>query len=151
MAPRKKRVSDAFNPIDVHVGKRVRMLRNLIGMSQTELGDALGISFQQLQKCEKGANRIGSSRLFAIGQELEVPVSFFFDEMPEDIAGRRNTSAGPTELDILNAEGAEDVARTYYAIEDEAVRKALFRMVKAMARSGKGRGESADIARRMTG
>jgi transcriptional regulator with XRE-family HTH domain len=70
------------NPIDVHVGKRLRLRRTLLGMSQERLGESLGLTFQQVQKYERGANRIGSSRLFELGQILDVPVSFFFDDMP---------------------------------------------------------------------
>src|ERR1700675_5060684 len=69
------------NPIDVHVGSRVRLRRNLLGMSQEKLGDAIGLTFQQVQKYERGANRVGSSRLFDLARVLDVPVSYFFDEM----------------------------------------------------------------------
>ena len=88
MKPRKKRESTAFDPIDIHVGRRVRIRRKLLGMSQTVLGDLIGLTFQQVQKYERGANRIGASRLFELSQVLDVPVSFFFDDMPEEIAGR---------------------------------------------------------------
>jgi transcriptional regulator with XRE-family HTH domain len=71
-----------LNPIDKHVGSRVRMRRMMLGMSQTKLGDALGITFQQLQKNEKGTNRIGASRLQQISHTLQVPVSFFFEGSP---------------------------------------------------------------------
>src|ERR1700689_2631942 len=70
------------NPIDKHVGSRVRMRRMMLGMSQEKLGDALGLTFQQVQKYEKGTNRIGSSRLQQIANILQVPVSFFFDGGP---------------------------------------------------------------------
>ena len=72
----------ALNPIDKHVGSRVRMRRLMLDMSQTQLGDALGITFQQIQKYEKGANRISASRLQHISQILQVPVPFFFDGAP---------------------------------------------------------------------
>jgi len=74
-------------PVDIHVGSRVRLRRILMGMSQDKLGKALGITFQQVQKNERGTNRIGSSRLYELSQILDVPVSFFFDDMPEDVAG----------------------------------------------------------------
>ena len=70
------------NPIDVHVGSRVRLRRNMLGMSQEKLGEALGITFQQIQKYEKGANRVGASRLQAIATVMNVPVSFFFEDAP---------------------------------------------------------------------
>src|SRR6188508_1301113 len=69
------------NPIDVHVGSRVRLRRTLLGMSQEKLGEAIGLTFQQVQKYERGANRIGASRLFDLSRVLDVPVSFFFDDM----------------------------------------------------------------------
>ena len=71
------------NPVDVHVGKRVRLRRTLLGMSQTKLGDALKLTFQQVQKYENGSNRIGASRLYQVSQILGVPVSYFFDEMDQ--------------------------------------------------------------------
>ncbi len=74
------------NPVDVHVGARVRLRRTLLGMSQEKLGDAIGLTFQQVQKYERGANRIGSSRLFDLSRVLDVPIEFFFDEMPGDVA-----------------------------------------------------------------
>ena len=74
------------NPVDVHVGGRVRQRRLLLGMSKTNLGDALGLTFQQVQKYERGANRIGSSRLFELSQILDVPVEFFFEDMPAAVA-----------------------------------------------------------------
>ena len=79
------------DPIDVYVGGRVRMRRTLLGMSQGRLGDGLGLTFQQVQKYERGANRIGSSRLYRLSRLLDVPVSFFFDELPEDLV----LGAGP--------------------------------------------------------
>src|ERR1700748_3815102 len=74
------------NPVDVHVGSRVRLRRTLLGMSQEKLGEAIGLTFQQVQKYERGANRIGASRLFDLSRVLDVPVSFFFDEMSENAA-----------------------------------------------------------------
>ena len=79
---RRRRKSDKPNPIDIHVGTRVRLRRTLLGMSQEKLGDALGLTFQQVQKYERGANRIGASRLYDLSRVLDVPVSFFFDGTP---------------------------------------------------------------------
>jgi len=73
-------------PVDVHVGARVRLRRTLLGMSQEKLGEAVGLTFQQIQKYERGTNRIGASRLHQFAQVLDVPVSFFFDDMPIEIA-----------------------------------------------------------------
>lgn len=75
------------HPVDIHVGSRVRLRRILMGMSQDKVGKALGVTFQQQQKYERGANRISASRLFEMSKILDVPVSFFFDDMPKDVAG----------------------------------------------------------------
>ena len=76
------------NPIDVHVGGRVRLRRTLLGLSQEKLGEAIGLTFQQVQKYERGANRIGASRLFDLSRVLDVPVGYFFDDMSDDVAAR---------------------------------------------------------------
>ena len=78
---------DKPNPIDVHVGARVRLRRTLLGMSQEKLGHAIGLTFQQVQKYERGANRVGASRLYHLSRVLDVPVSYFFDEMDPAVAG----------------------------------------------------------------
>ncbi len=132
MKPRKKRESTAFDPVDVHVGSRVKLRRKFLGMSQTVLGDAVGISFQQLQKCERGANRIGASRLFELSQVLDVPVSFFFDDMPEEIAGR--PGAGTPDLDILGSAGAVELVRAYFRITNQTVRLSMRNLAKAIAK-----------------
>src|SRR5277367_5561364 len=74
------------SPIDIHVGSRIRLRRTLLGMSQERLGDALGLTFQQVQKYERGVNRVGASRLFDISRVLDVPISYFFDDMPEGMS-----------------------------------------------------------------
>ena len=90
------------NPVDIHVGSRVRLRRTLLGLSQEKLGEAVGLTFQQIQKYERGANRIGASRLFEFSRILDVPVSFFFDDMAErakvgegqEIGGACRSAAG---------------------------------------------------------
>ena len=74
------------NPVDVHVGARLRQRRTLLGMTQSKLGDAIGLTFQQMQKYEKGTNRISASRLFDLSRVLDVPIQFFFDDMPTAVA-----------------------------------------------------------------
>src|SRR3989475_8486216 len=86
----------APNPIDRHVGSRVRMRRMMLSMSQEKLGDALGLTFQQVQKYEKGANRIGASRLQQISSSLQVPVSFFFEGAPEVLGASSNPEQAPS-------------------------------------------------------
>jgi transcriptional regulator with XRE-family HTH domain len=133
------------NPIDIHVGKRLRLRRTLLGMSQEKLGELLGLTFQQVQKYERGANRIGSSRLFELGQILNVPVSFFFDDLPEATLGALSGYSGPGLAeegatfehadDALSLDKREtlELVRAYYRIGDPAVRKRLFELAKALA------------------
>lgn len=129
------------NPIDVHVGSRVRLRRTLLGMSQEKLGDAIGLTFQQVQKYERGANRIGSSRLFDLSRVLDVPVSFFFDDMPAEIAESApgsdselaESSAESYAADPLAKRETLELVRAYYQIEEPSVRKRLFDLAKALA------------------
>lgn len=127
------------DPIDIHVGSRVRLRRTLLGMSQEKLGDALGLTFQQIQKYERGANRIGSSRLFKLSQILDVPVSFFFDDMPEVVEranrGLAEAPSEPFEADQLSKRETLELVRAYYRIGDGKVRKRVFELVKAVGSS----------------
>ena len=127
------------NPVDIHVGGRVRLRRTLLGMSQEKLGDAVSLTFQQIQKYERGANRIGSSRLFQFSNVLQVPVSFFFDDMPPELAGRApglSESKIPTyEDDRFTRRETLELVRAYYRISDTATRKRLFELVKAVGQA----------------
>jgi len=133
------------NPVDVHVGARVRLRRTLLGMSQEKLGDAIGLTFQQVQKYERGANRIGSSRLFDLSRVLDVPIGFFFDEMPGDVAASspaqtRGMAEAPVtyELDPMAKRETLELVRAYYKITDPNIRKRLFELTKALgAAAGK--------------
>ena len=129
-----------ISPIDVHVGARVRVRRMLLGMNQTKLGDALGLSYQQVQKYESGANRKGASRLYDLSQIFDVPVEFFFEEMPAEVAAsslaqkRRKAKAPPSyERDPLAKRETLQLVRAYYKITDPQVRKRLREMAKAAA------------------
>lgn len=123
------------HPVDVHVGNRVRLRRTLLGVSQEKLGRELGLTFQQIQKYEKGANRVGASRLFQISQILDVPPSFFFDDMPEQL---KPSAAGlaedtqPFEHQHLSKRETLELVRAYYKIPDEGVRKRIFDLIKAV-------------------
>lgn len=123
------------NPIDVHVGSRVRLRRTLLGMSQEKLGEALGLTFQQIQKYERGANRIGSSRLYKISQILEVPVQFFFDDMPDDALDGSDLGGGDDDVgaDAMSRRETLELMRAYYKISDKKVRKGIFELVKSVA------------------
>ncbi len=126
--------------VDAHVGSRVRLRRTLLGLSQEKLGEAVGLTFQQIQKYERGANRIGSSRLYQFSQVLDVPVSFFFDDMPEALSGRPpGLSEGPQtpyESDQFTKRETLELVRAYYKITRPGVRKRVFELVKAVAGIG---------------
>jgi len=132
------------NPVDIHVGGRVRLRRTLLGFSQERLGDAIGLTFQQVQKYERGANRIGSSRLFDLARVLEVPVSYFFDEMAPGVgargAGRARGQAeakpAPFERDPMAKRETLELVRAYYRIADPRVRKRVFELAKSLAKAG---------------
>ncbi len=128
------------NPIDVHVGSRVRLRRTLLGMSQEKLGQAIGLTFQQVQKYERGANRIGASRLFDLSRVLDVPVSFFFDDMPPEVAKTPaqkyftpDEVPDTQEVDPLAKRETLELVRAYYKVVDPQVRKRVFELVKALA------------------
>src|SRR5512134_202795 len=128
------------NPVDVHVGGRVRLRRTLLGLSQEKLGEAVGLTFQQIQKYERGANRIGASRLFEFSRILEVPVSFFFDDMPEGQSvvdgriawGLAEPPQAPLEPDPLTRRETLELVRAYYRIGDPSVRRRLFELTKSL-------------------
>ena len=124
------------NPVDVHVGGRVRLRRTLLGMSQEKLGEALGLTFQQVQKYERGVNRIGSSRLYHLSQILDVPVSFFFDELDPDVIseGLGEKPQQPFEPDPLVKRETLELVRAYYKIRDPKARKRLFELTKAISK-----------------
>ncbi len=132
--------SGSPNPIDVHVGSRVRLRRTLLGMSQEKLGEAIGLTFQQVQKYERGSNRIGASRLFDLARVLDVPVGFFFDDMSDDVAAcspgqskgtaREAADVGP---DPMAKRETLDLVRAYYNIHDASLRKRLLKIIKALA------------------
>lgn len=123
--------------IDVHVGSRVRLRRNMLGLSQEKLGDALGLTFQQIQKYERGANRIGASRLMEIARFLEVPIAFFYDDADPVRAPAIPKNLGDAayrdpESDHLAREEAVELVTCYYAIKDERTRRSLFDLVKVL-------------------
>ncbi len=134
------------NPIDVHVGARLRVRRKLLGMTQTSLGEAIGLTFQQLQKYEIGTNRVSASRLFDLSRVLDVPIAHFFDDMPTAVAAsspankKRGGAKKPPsyELDPMAKRETLELVRAYYKISNPQVRKRLFEMTKTL---GAGAGE----------
>jgi len=129
-------VNKARNPIDLYVGGRVRMRRMLVGLSQEKLGDALGVTFQQIQKYEKGANRIGASRLHQIAQVLGVPVSFFYDGAApagETAPGFAEAPALDHVADFLATSEGLHLNKAFVRIQDPGVRRKLVALVEAVA------------------
>ncbi len=126
--------------VDAHVGRQLRAQRTLQGMSQEKLGEALGLTFQQIQKYERGANRIGASRLYQLSKIFGVSVDYFFQDYSETLVhdsqmtGFRET-AGPTMKDPLMRRETLELVRSYYGIKNTRARKAIFELVKAMAKS----------------
>lgn len=124
-------------PVDVHVGQRLRQRRTLLGMSQEKLGEAVGLTFQQIQKYERGANRIGASRLYQLSQVLDVSIEYFFDDMPGEVKKTRGDYAAPdAPIDIGGDPMARretlELVRAYYRIEDPKVRKRVFELTKSI-------------------
>ncbi len=147
---------DRTSPVDIHVGSRIRLRRTLLGMSQERLGESLGLTFQQVQKYERGSNRVSASRLFDLARVLSVPIQFFYDDMPRELAGAplpqhrtggfsdaQDAFAGPaptnpaqmlaidTDEKLYRRETLE-LVRAYYRI-GEPTRKRMFELIKSMS------------------
>jgi transcriptional regulator with XRE-family HTH domain len=120
------------NPIDIQVGNRVRIRRMLIGMSQERLGDLLGLTFQQVQKYEKGVNRIGAGRLFEVSRILNVPVDFFYEGVAAQSGGGELENAPPVMEFVSSGEGLQ-LALAFMKIKDLKVRKRMLDLVKSLA------------------
>lgn len=118
------------HPVDVHVGKRVRHRRWMIGMTQQQLAEKVGIKFQQIQKYETGANRISASRLWDIAEALDVPVSFFFEGLEESAKSPGEKPAMP--VDLMGDKEALDLVRSYYAIPENQ-RRRLFELARVLS------------------
>ena len=141
--------SENPDPVDIHVGSRLRMRRNLIGLSQEQLGKSLGLTFQQIQKYERGINRMGSSRLFQVSKTLSVPVAYFFEEMPASILGGAaqpgfaegeqaplgNDAAAEqhNDYDIMRRRETLELVRAYYRIKNGKQRRKLYDLIRSMA------------------
>ena len=140
--------SENPDPIDIHVGARLRMRRNLVGLSQEQLGKSLGLTFQQIQKYERGINRMGSSRLFQVAKTLAVPIAYFFEDLPSSLdmpaqVGFAEQEQAPIEgvapgaekgdYDILRRRETLELVRAYYRIQDSKQRRTVYDLVRSMA------------------
>ena len=140
--------SDQEKKVDAHVGRRVRRRRTLLGMNQSALGQAVGLTFQQIQKYENGKNRLGASRLYQVSQVLDVPVSFFFDDMPKEVAHRRpsvsDAQVAGDEADHMARRETLELVRSYYRISDPRNRRRareFVTLISDLAASAKAKGE----------
>ncbi len=127
------------NPIDTHVGGRIRLRRNMLGMSQEKLGENLGITFQQIQKYEKGTNRVGASRLQAIASILGVPVAFFFEDAPGQEAARggfAEESSTAFAMEFCSTPEGLQLNRAFFRIADPKVRRRIVDLVKSLSDDG---------------
>jgi transcriptional regulator with XRE-family HTH domain len=126
--------------VDVHVGSRVRQRRTMLGMSQEKLGEALGLTFQQVQKYERGANRIGASRLHHISEVLDVPISYFFEELSPTYSMKKGSVAleeaqAEYDHDPMAKRETLELVRSYYKIKDPRVRRRIFELTKQLGKS----------------
>lgn len=137
------------NPIDVHVGNRIRLRRTLLGLSQEKLASLLGLTFQQVQKYERGMNRVGASRLWDIGKVLEVPIGFFYEDMDKEVANQSPRmfsipDSMPTELaeenenidlDPMHRQETIELVKAYYKISNRKAAKHMFDLIVAMSKT----------------
>ncbi|WP_179188011.1 helix-turn-helix domain-containing protein [Kiloniella majae] len=151
--PLPKRITGVPNAVDVHVGQRLRLRRTLLGLSQEKLGEALGLTFQQVQKYERGTNRIGASRLYDLARVLDIDIGYFFDEMTDEVSHR-----SPGQIRGMAEEGEElpfqkdpmarretlELVRAYYKIEETTVRKRLLEMAKTLGKVTSDQPDSSD-------
>ncbi|MBX9635255.1 MAG: helix-turn-helix domain-containing protein [Magnetospirillum sp.] len=121
-------------PVDAHVGRRIRQRRTVLGMSQEKLAEAMGLTFQQVQKYEKGNNRVGASRLFDLSRVLDVPIAYFFDELSEAVQAPAPPADVTAETPSLKRETL-DLVRAYYDIQDPEIRRRVQELAKALAAS----------------
>ncbi len=137
--PRSGQGMRRVSPVDLHVGIRVRQRRVLLGMTQTDLADTMGLTFQQVQKYERGTNRISASRLYGLSQVFDVTVEYFFEDMPPDVAGispakgRGKVKTLPRyEPDPMLKRETLELVRAYYKVENAGVRKQVYELTKTL-------------------
>ena len=139
-APRAEK-PDGPSPVDLHVGARIKLRRSLLGLSQERLGDALGLTFQQVQKYERGANRVSASRLYDLARVLDVPINFFFDDFADGGPQAAASAFGFAESqeafglspDLLSRRETIELVGAYWRITDTAQRRRVLDLIKGMA------------------
>lgn len=134
---------DGPRPVDVHVGGRLRLRRTLLGISQEKLAESVNLTFQQIQKYERGANRMGASRLYELSNILDVNIAYFFDEMPQDVQSTKGTFAkgmsdqaqATLDADPLTRRETLELVRAYYKITNPSVRKRLYELIRSIGKA----------------
>ncbi len=131
-----KHAPRSANPVDVHVGSRIRMRRQILKMSQEKLGDQLGVTFQQVQKYERGANRVGASRLWRLSQVLDVPIAFFFEGLTNEIEAGEFADGDqmPIVYDFINSSDGVALAKAVSQIKSKAVRRQILELARSLAK-----------------
>jgi len=129
------------NEMDIHVGQRLRVRRALLGLSQEKLAASIGLTFQQIQKYERGTNRVSAGRLFDMSKILDVPVSYFFEQYGQSASDNYaaqglsdNQQDGFEHQDVMSSKETLDLVRIYYSVEDPEARKDIVKFIKSMAR-----------------
>ena len=138
-----KHAPRSANPVDVHVGTRLRLRRQVLKMSQERLGDSLGVTFQQIQKYERGANRVGASRLWKMSQVLSVPVEFFFEGLNTDLPleGVAEDEQRPIIYDFINSHDGVALAMAVSKIKSKPVRRRILELARSLADDDGAEGE----------
>lgn len=132
----KKKTKGTPDSVDIHVGKQIRTQRSLLGMSQQKLAESIGLTFQQVQKYERGTNRVSAGRLYQFSKLLNVPVSYFFDQYGEakpSYGFSDNEQAAFGEEDLMQKKETLELVRVYYSVQDEQKRKSILKFIKSMA------------------
>jgi transcriptional regulator with XRE-family HTH domain len=130
------------HPVDIEVGRKIRLRRAVVGLSQEALGEAIGVTFQQIQKYERGLNRVSSSSLFQFAKALSVPISYFFEDVDKSVVKAVQASGAKklseSEHEKMSSREAHEMMRAYYSIPDPRARKRAFELIKAIAAKEKG-------------
>jgi transcriptional regulator with XRE-family HTH domain len=140
MTDKKQKTKGKPDPVDIHVGHRLRVRRSLLGLSQEKLADAIGLTFQQIQKYERGMNRITAGRLYQFSKILEVPITYFFDKFGSETSNQNfqaalsdNDQENLMDGNVMNSKETLELIRAYYAIDNAKARKEIYRFIKSMS------------------
>jgi len=134
-----KKTKGTPDPVDIHVGQRLRVRRSLLGLSQEKLAEAIGLTFQQIQKYERGLNRISAGRLYRFSQILQVPITYFYEKVGLETDNKMMAEMSDKDQDslvsddLMNSKETLELVRLYYSIENPQMREDIFKFIKSMA------------------